>query len=245
MPSADDVFDDLEGDRRSREGEIRLVERLIGGARTEAEREMLQRSLVLLTYAHLEGYCKFALLSYAAAVNAQNIKCSQASYPLAAAGLSKLFSALRNPSSKHKFFNRAFPEDTQLHLIWREQVFVEAIDGVGDEVLDLSDDLVDTQSNLSANVLRKMLFKLGFAYPIIDQHEGNLGLLLGIRNAIAHGDRLRVPKPEQLRDCVAAAIAIMEFLQLEVYGALYDRAFLRRPDSAAGAVLVEQNVVDG
>jgi hypothetical protein len=73
------------------------------------------------------------------------------------------------------------------------------------------------------------LFKLGFDYPIVDKHDTNLGLLLGIRNAIAHGDRIRVPKPEQVSGCLAAAFEIMEFLQLEVYGALYNRAFLRDP----------------
>ncbi len=69
MRSPDDIFQDLEADRRQREAELRLIENIAARTAIEAERDMLFRSLVLLAYAHFEGFCKFALLAYAGAVS--------------------------------------------------------------------------------------------------------------------------------------------------------------------------------
>jgi hypothetical protein len=239
MHSPESVYDDLEGDRRSREGEIRLVERLIEGTQSEDERAMLKRSLVLLAYAHLEGFCKFSLLAYAAALNALKIRCVEASYPVAAAGLSKVFAALRNPNSKHDAFRHIFPDDAQLHLLAREQVFVSSYEKIVSGQVEIPDQLIDTKSNLSAGILRKMLFQLGLSYPVVDEHEANISKLLGIRNAIAHGDRLKVPGDKDIDDYVVTALSVMKFLQNEVYAALKGQVYLRKTDDERSVPISE------
>lgn len=235
MPSAEDVHADLEGDRRSRESELRLMEGLIAAAASDDEKNMLRRSLVLLTYAHLEGFCKFSLLAYTAALNALNLKCADATYPLAAAGLSEVFAALRDPNSKHDLFRHSLPDDSALHLAAREQTFIEDYEAISAELLQISDKVVDTKSNLSADILRKMLFRLGFAYPTVDPHASNIEKLRGIRNAIAHGDRLKMPKEQDVKDYVTTALDVMRFLQNEIFKALHQRTYLRTPPAAATA----------
>ena len=157
MRSPEAVYEELEGDHRSREGEIRLVQRLLTTVSSTDEQEILRRSLVLLVYAHLEGFCKFALLAYAAAVNSMNLNCSEAAYPVAAASLSKVFAALRNPSSKHEIFRRTLPDDAKLHLAAREQIFIESYKIIFKQKIDIPDEAVDTQSNLSSVVLKKVI----------------------------------------------------------------------------------------
>src|SRR5690242_9891942 len=76
---------------------LRLIERLLQQATTDDEQTMLRRMLILLLYAHLEGFCKFALLSYASAVNSLGLRCSEAAYPIAAASLSKVFLITHHP----------------------------------------------------------------------------------------------------------------------------------------------------
>jgi RiboL-PSP-HEPN len=229
MQSPESVYSDLEADRRSREGEIRLIERLFQMSQSEDEKNMIKRSLVLVTYAHLEGFCKFTLFSYAAALNSLGIMCADASYPVAAASLSKVFAALRDPNSKHPTFRRTMPDDTQLHLAAREQIFIESFETVTSGKLDIPDRVVDTKSNLSPSVLRKMLFLLGLSYSAVEAHESNIAKLLGIRNAIAHGDRLKVPSDKELSEYIASAFAVMGFLQNEVFAALKGQIYLRKP----------------
>jgi hypothetical protein len=182
MHSPESVYSDLEADRRSREGEIRLIERLFAMSASDDEKNMIKRSLVLVAYAHLEGYCKFSLFSYAAALNSLGISCSDASIPIAAASLSKVFAALRDPQSKHPAFRRSMPDDAQLHLAAREQIFLKSFHSVSSGKLNIPDRVVDTKSNLSPDVLRKMLFQLGLSYSSVEQHQSNLARLLGIRN---------------------------------------------------------------
>ncbi len=114
MRSPEDVFQELEEDRAVRESEIRLIENFISRSSPETEKVMLRRTLVLLTYAHLEGFCKFSLMAYAAAV---------------------------------------------------------------------------------------------------------------IRNAIAHGDRLKEPKESDVRDYLSAAFDVMKFVQSEIFDALSKKAY--------------------
>jgi hypothetical protein len=229
MHSPESVYGDLEADRQSREGEIRLIERLFAMSVSDDEKKMIKRSLILVAYAHLEGFCKFSLFSYAAALNSLGITCSDAAIPVAAASLSRVFAALRDPQSKHPAFRRTMPDDAQLHLAAREQIFLESFHAVSSGKLDIPDRVVDTKSNLSPDVLRKMLFQLGLSYAAVEQHQSNLAKLLGIRNAIAHGDRLKVPTDGELADYIGSAFAIMAFLQNEIFVALQDQIYLRNP----------------
>jgi hypothetical protein len=227
MRSLEDVFEELEGDYSSRESEVKLLQRLLSSMTSHDERAMVKRSLILLCYAHLEGFCKFALFAYVSSLNSMNLRCSEASYPIAAASLSKVFAALRDPSSKHDSFRRSLPDDTALHLSAREQIFIESFHLIDDHRIEILDSVIDTKSNLSPAVLKKLLFQIGLDYLSVDIHQSHINRLLGIRNAIAHGDRLKVPGDSELEDCLAAAFGVMRFLQNEIFVALKDKVYLR------------------
>lgn len=227
MRSADDVLQDLERDRLQREAEIRLIENLAARSASDDEQSMLRRSLVLLTYAHLEGFCKFALFAYAAAVNAAHIPCREAAIPLVAATLTKVLAALREVNSKHPVFARSLPDDRKLHMAAREQRFVEDFDKIMATLVEIPDQVVDTESNLKAAVLKRNLFHLGLNYPAVDPHSGALDRLLGVRNAIAHGDTIRAPREADVREYLVAAFAIMGVVQSEIYDALRREAYRR------------------
>jgi hypothetical protein len=82
MPSPDEVFQQIEADRAIREREIRLIDNAARRTRSAYERDMLFRTSVLLTYAHLEGFCKFSLSVYVSAINSLKLSCAVASYAL-------------------------------------------------------------------------------------------------------------------------------------------------------------------
>lgn len=227
MRSPDDVLQDIECDRQQREAEIRLIENLATRSSSDDERNMLRRSLVLLAYAHLEGFCKFALFAYAAAVNEARLSCREAAIPLVAATLTQVFAALREVNSRHPVFARDLPDDQKLHLAAREQRFIEDLDAIFATLVDIPDRVVDTESNLKAAVLKRNLFRLGLNYPAVEPHGGTLDRLLGVRNAIAHGDALKVPKENEVNEYLTAGFAIMGVVQSEIYDALRRGAYRR------------------
>lgn len=231
MRSPDDVFQDLEADRLQREAELRLIENFAARTDVEAERNMLFRSLALLTYAHLEGFCKFALMAYAGAVNALALPCRDAAFPVVAASLGDVFAALRNPNSKAPEFRNGLPDDQELHMLWRERTFVEVYEVILGRTVEIPDRVIDTKANLNSVVLKRNLYQLGLNYPAVDLHRGAIDRLLGVRNAIAHGDALRVPSADHIREYTSAAFEVMQFVQSSVFAALRDGAF-RRADAA-------------
>ncbi|MCW5698289.1 MAG: hypothetical protein KIT00_00415 [Rhodospirillales bacterium] len=233
MRSPEEVFEDIEGDRALREREIRLIENIAARAKNEEEHNMLHRSLILLTYAHFEGFCKFALLAYTAAVNTLGLPCREACTPLVAATLGKVFAALRDVNSKHEEFARGLPEDRDLHLMARERIFIDRFEAILATKVELTDKLVDTKSNLNSVLLKRNLYQLGLEYPVVEKHRGNIDKLLGVRNAIAHGDRLKVPTADEVQEYTSTAFEVMRFVQQEIYQALRDEAYRKRGERAA------------
>lgn len=228
MPSPEDIFEALEGDRAQRELEIRLIDNLSKNARTEHEAQSLRRSLTMLTYAHLEGFCKFSLTAYKDAVNSVSILCSEAITPLVAASLNSVFLALRDVNRKDPVFSRDLPDDRDLHLLWRERTFIENYREVVSGMVDIPDKVVDTKSNLNSTVLKRNLYLLGLPHPNIEAHESTINELLGRRNAIAHGDRITYPTPENVRRYQDSAFEVMRFVQSEVYEALRAETYRAR-----------------
>lgn len=226
MRSPEQIYEELEDDRASREQEIRLVENIIAKSTSPAEQNMLRRSLVLLTYAHLEGFSKFSLSAYAGAVNALKLPCRDASTPLVALTLSKVLGALRDANSKHPEFSR-LAEDRELHLLARERSFIENFERIILQSVVIPDHVVDTKSNLSSIVLKRNLYQLGLQYPIVSKHGGTIDRLLGVRNAIAHGDKLKNPKPREVSEYLTAAFDVMKFVQDEIFGALRQKMYQR------------------
>jgi hypothetical protein len=220
MPSPDEVYQDIEIDRSLRENEIRLIENIAARTENEIERNMLRRSLVLLTYAHLEGSCKFSLSAYAAAINGLALPCREAATALVAATLGRVFAALRDLNTKHPDFSRVLPEDRELHLLARERAFLDGYDAIVGKHVEIPDQLIDTKSNLNSAQLKRMLYVLGLSYPVVEQHRGNIDMLLGVRNAIAHGDILKVPTDRDVQNYTSAAFEVMRFVQHEIYNAL-------------------------
>jgi hypothetical protein len=234
MRSPDDVFQDLESDREQREAELRLLENIAARTSSEPERNMLHRSLALLIYAHLEGFCKFALLAYISAINAVRLHCREASSPVVAASLGSVFAALRDLKSKHPEFSRALPDDRELHMLWRERIFVDAYDNIISQCVEIPDRVVDTKFNLNTVVLKRNLYQLGLDYPEVEKHRHSIEMLLGVRNAIAHGDVLKIPKPEQIKQWSSAAFELMRFVQSAVFTALNGEIYRRHGADVSG-----------
>jgi len=236
MRSTDDVFRDIETDRAGREGEVRLIERYLREAEAEQEQKTLRRSLVLLAYAHLEGFCKFALTAYASAINSMKLKCDQASVPLVAASLGEVFSALRNEQKKHELFRNALKEDVNVHRIAREQTFVGSYEEyISNSTVEIHDRMIDTKSNLSSVILKRNLFMLGLPYPFVDEFRSSMDRLLGVRNAIAHGDALLNPKPELVEEYLGTVLALMQAIQERIVEALVQKVYLRAANDAEAA----------
>ena len=221
------LYAELEADREWREEEIRTFQNRGAKLDNQDEQDRYRRALVLLLYAHYEGFCKFALVLYVSAINQSGIVCGTAEYALAAASLAGLFRDLRNPTKKSDIFRNALPDDAKLHQFAREREFVERTAELEKLPVKIEDDVVDTESNLTPVVLKKNLYRLGLPHDKFDNHKDEINKLLAVRNGISHGALKDGIKEKLYRELRTATYSIMSAVSVDVMKALYETSYLR------------------
>jgi hypothetical protein len=218
---------ELEADRAWREEEIRAFQNWGAALSDEEELKRYRRALVLLLYAHYEGFCKFAFALYVSAVNRLGISCGAAAYSIAAASLADLFRELRNPNKKSDLFRRDLPDDAKLHQFARDREFMERTSEVDKHPVNIPDDVVDTESNLTPVVLKKNLYRLGLPHEQFEEYKDDINCLLRVRNEIAHGSFKGGVDSKLYEKVRAAAFTIMSGLGAGIMKALSDKAYSR------------------
>jgi hypothetical protein len=218
---------ELEKDREWREQEIREFQNRGSIIADAEELKRYRRALVLLLYAHYEGFCKFAFTLYASAVNRESLTCGEANYAIAAASLADVFKSLYNSQAKSDIFRNKAPDDSKLHRFAREREFIERVSEVERRQVRIPDDVVDTESNLTAVVLRKNLFRLGLPHDQFDSYESDISKLLGIRNGISHGELKDGVEEKTYSELRSATASIMTHLSVGVMKALSRADYVR------------------
>lgn len=240
MPGVDlaDLRAQIEAEREWREAELRFLSNRLSYIDDEPDKSVYRKSLVVMLYAHFEGLCKAILLIYVQALNAEHLLVNEAHAAIAAASLSDVFQALRNPNSKCSVFKRELPDDTKLHRFARDREFIDEFASLsGRRVAIKGDDIVDTESNLKPVVLRKILYRLGLEPAIVTPWNGTIQQLLRRRNDVAHGTARAGLEARDYRALEQAVHSVINDLVGAVCEALrvqaYRRAISGPPSSAA------------
>ena len=179
---------ELEEEYTWRYNELSFLQNLEANIESEDLRKKYRKSLIVMLYSHFEGFCKFAFAYYITSINDQQCIRAVLKPPLIAASMNSEFAAYENSDRKCKIFKQTLPDDIKLHRFSRRRDFVCACNDFLKVNAEIPDAVVDTESNLTPNVLKKILFRLGFDISIADAYKDPINQLLGYRNRIAHGD---------------------------------------------------------
>jgi hypothetical protein len=222
----EDLRAEIESEYSWRLDELRFFENVLADLKTGTQRDQYRRALVLLLYAHFEGFCSFALRLFVRAANDAQITCSEATPAIAAAALADVLAALRDPNKKCPLFKHVFPDDTKLHKFARDIEFVERSSEIGARPVRIPDWVVDTESNLQPAVLRKNLFRLGLPHDLFASLEGQIHRLLQMRNGISHGMQKSGVDERTYGELRGAVRQVFEAVKTEVMAALTRHAYL-------------------
>ncbi len=218
---------ELEADQAWRRDEIRFLQNQASLIGNVAQQALFRRAVVVLLYAHFEGFCSFALNLYVNAINQTGISCGEANHALAAASLADILAALRDPTRKCDQFRNALPDDTQLHRFARDREFLERSSEWDSTPVRIPESVIDTESNLKPIVLKKNLYRLGLPHDRFSCVDGEIHRLLNTRNKIAHGETKSGVDYGEYEALRTAVFFIMDEVTLEVTRALREKAFLR------------------
>lgn len=193
---------------------------------SEEERARFMRAVLLLLYAHYEGFCKAALLEYVRAINSAGISCGDAMPAVVAGAWAKVFVALGG-DQKARVFKTVLPDDSTLHALARRREFVERLEELREGGVQFPEEVIDTDSNLWPRQLRRNLYLVGLKPEWVDEHEGSVMRLLYLRNGIAHGAERNGIAAEKYSALEATVFKVMDSLMLEVVEAIRQRSYLR------------------
>lgn len=154
----------------------------------EDNKSKYRKSLVLVLYAHLEGYIKISLQTYIQYINSQQLSRKDVNTGLMVAGMYREFLAYENLDRKCEIFRRELPDDARLHRLFRRIDFMEKVDDFKEQKLNIDDQIINTESNLRYIVLQKNLYKIGLPIDLFKDYQSDIDALVNRRNSIAHGD---------------------------------------------------------
>lgn len=183
----EEIRAEMEEELTWRQREIVFLRNVMVGITKEEEKERYRKSLIVMLYAHFEGFCKTCLLIYVKAINDLNLTRKEANYSLVSSSMEGIFNGYDNLDKKCKVFKRELPNDTDLHRFYRRTDLVVQFNEFLEQKLVIADNVINTESNLWYHVLKKNLFKLGIDYTVFNQYQSSIDKLVNKRNSIAHG----------------------------------------------------------
>ena len=227
-----DIRAELEDELDWRLEEMRFFKNQLADMQTSHQRDRHRRALVVMLYSHFEGFWKAAFSIYVKAINAEAILCKDATYNLVAASLFELLAGLSDHQRKHPFFRSKAPEDTKLHQLHRQVEFLSRLPDVETTRVHIPiEKVVDPESNLKPDVIRKNLFRLGFQYDIFESHEGTVHQLLHKRNSVAHGSTRQGVEEDDYNKLEAAVLDVMSELVKLLFESLRRKFYLRQAEA--------------
>lgn len=190
----------MEAELAWRQEELAFLKNQLSNIGDEWLKNKYRKSLVLMLYSHFEGFVKICLLSYIQYVNSLHLKRNLFNDELIASSMNREFNAFDNNDEKCSIFKKKLPEDRRLHRFYRRVNFLEELEEFKSKDMSISDETIDTESNLWYIVLQKNLYKVGLSIDLFDDLSKDIDSLVNRRNSIAHGtERAGVTEDEYLR----------------------------------------------
>ncbi|MFC5752999.1 MAE_28990/MAE_18760 family HEPN-like nuclease [Actinomadura rugatobispora] len=180
----------LEEDLAWRLDELRHLRNALLGARGPSDWPVsAMRTILVMQYAHLEGFAQNAFSLYVKAINDRQLKAKDLHPNLFACALTREFDGIRLGSGAE---TETDAEDGFLLRRAKRQVaFVDRMRSLAETILSIDADLaVSMEMNFGSDVLRRTLFRLGMPDTAVSRsHFTSLEFVRKARNDIAHGSR--------------------------------------------------------
>lgn len=196
----------IDGDIAQRKKELINLKGLLLNARAKNEL-LLAKCLVVMSYSHWEGFVKNATKIYMKYVKFQGLSASQYSQELRSALTYRQI--MKNSDSvvnKIRLTEDCLYNNMALNI---------------DE-----DDLCDTESNLSFDVLKKILYNVGLRSNVFDTKEIYINeKIVGDRNKFAHGE-IRAYDSDDAIEIADTVINLIDIYRNEILNASAQQSYL-------------------
>lgn len=225
-----DVMSQIEEELTWRIDEFYFFKNQLSKIEKESDRDRYRKSLVVMLYSYYEGFCKSGFKVYVNAINSEKLPRSEVNIFIRTVSLNDIFLEYGNESQKDIRFKKRLPEDKKLHKYSRQITFLEQFSIFLNEIVNIPDEVVDTESNLNPIVLKKILYRLGFPFENIELLENTINKLLNYRNGIAHGSHKIGINEQAYKELEEDVINLMQSVRKIIIDAIQYDLFLKEKE---------------
>lgn len=148
------------------------------------------KTLIVMLYAHFEGFFKDCLECYIKYINSTNLTLSNFIDTVITASLSREYMAFEDSNRKCKELTSVPPAEEFLHKYHRRRELTKKFtSNYLDKKIRIDEKIINTKSNLDYGVLQENLYILGFDYNYFMDKQNNITKLVRLRNSVAHGSQ--------------------------------------------------------
>ena len=214
----DSLSEELEFEYRKRIDELNDYEKflLLHDTPESDFANSYRKMLLVMLYAYFEGFCKKSFLIYIDYINQTKEPISHLQPNLAAFTMNNEFKLLNNSNHKPIRLDSEDLDDNKLQLLGRRTEFVSKYVKQMNMSVDISEGLVDTESNLKSYVLKKLMYCLALDYEKVSSQKRIINGLVDKRNAIAHGDMARAISKAEYEKYKMNILSIMNMVRNEI-----------------------------
>jgi hypothetical protein len=229
--SPEDFRAQLQYDLEWREREFTLLINQLGNM-SEYDKKIYRKTLLVMLYSHFEGFCKFAFLTYLKLINEERIARSEANEYIIASSLLDVFHDIEHSGNTCNNIFNIDSNEKKFSKFFVRTHFIRSYNEILLQDIDISDRfssiIVDTKSNLTLNVLVKILYRLGLPYDQFDSFESTISNLLTRRGDIAHGKKVDGIDENHFMEIEMKIFEFINSLIILLTDAARNKAFLKR-----------------
>lgn len=168
----------------------------------------LAKVLILISYSHYEGFVKFCWDIYINHIISKQIKIKNLNPEIKKIALLKIFNTLKNS--------------------WNINDFLEHLDDHNSILENVAESIapLETNSNLWPNLLKENNKKIDINLSTLDANIAKVKKLVGLRNSLAHGEKVEISNTDEILDLAEAAGTLMIDLALQIDDAINNDKYL-------------------
>lgn len=185
----EELREEMESELTWHSNELRMLKNNLSFIEKDEHKDKYRKSLIVMLYAHFEGFTKICFLIYIQYINSKRLKRkSLKDKPeIIASCMNDVFKYYDDKDRKNKYFKRKLPDDKILHSIYRRADLINEFQDYLEDVVYIKDDVIDTESNLWSHVISKNFYKMGIKPDVFKSQSKDIDKLVNLRNSIAHG----------------------------------------------------------
>lgn len=148
------------------------------------------KTLIVMLYAHFEGFFKDCLECYIKYINSTELLLKMFRDSLITASLNREYAAFENMNRKCKELTSIPPAEEFLHRFHRRRELTQKfVSDYLNHIIRIDEKIINTKSNLDYSVVQENMYVLGLDYNYFSDKQNTITKLVRLRNSVAHGSQ--------------------------------------------------------